>query len=434
MANIKIDLVLFGATGFTGLHCIPYLHKLTKENGWNWTWAVAGRSKCKLKQILKDVGNKIEIDLSSVPVFVAEINDYDSLLKMAQKAKVIINCCGPFSLFGEGVVKACIEGGAHYVDVTGEIEFMAKIRSKYHDEAKKKGIYVVNACGLSCIPSDLGVVYLAQQFEGTLNSVEMYIEAWTECPTKGSILNYGTWHTMVESWSNICKWKEIRSILFAKTNECEPRLALKKLPHKPKHRNLGGWAIPFAGPDSAVIRHTQTYLYEEKHRRPVQATVYFLLPDFPAVVMMTLFCIIFTLLCLFEYGRRLLKAYPEFFSFGMYSKTPPSEETIDNSRVQIIMYGEGWKEKFADKNHRYTTPVDKLIVGIVKSRNPAYGASCTALILSAITILTDTDKLAGNGKGGIYSPAATFLETSLIKRINERNITFEVTKRQEIAM
>ncbi|XP_060526836.1 saccharopine dehydrogenase-like oxidoreductase [Cylas formicarius] len=433
MAN-KVDLVLFGATGFTGLHCIPYLHKLTKENGRNLTWAVAGRSKSRLEQILKDIGNKIEADLSSTPVIVADINDYDSLLKMAQQAKVVLSCCGPYSLLGEGVVKACIASGAHYVDVTGEPEFMEKMQLEYHEEAVKKGVYAVSACGLDSIPSDLGVVYMEQQFEGTLNSVEVYMKTWTEGSVKGPILNYGTWHTLVESLSNIETLKEIRAKLWKdKIPKFEPRLALKKLPHKPKDQSLEGWAVPFPGADPSVIRRTQRYLYEEEDRRPVQATVYFLLPNFLSVLAMGVFGVIFLLMCRFNFGRRLLKDYPEIFSFGMCSKKSPSEEMIENTWFQLNLYGEGWKEKLADKNDQYTTPVNQRIAGKVKGRNPGYGATCIALILSAITILTEKDKLAGNGKGGVYSPGATFFKTSLVKQLNENKVTFEIIETQAVA-
>lgn len=106
---------------------------------------------------------------------------------MAKQAKLVINCCGPYRLYGEVMVKACIEAGTHQVDVSGEPEYMEKMQLEYHDDAVKKGIYAISACGFDSIPSDLGIVFLQQNFSGTLNSVETYLKCGTSDNVKGVI-------------------------------------------------------------------------------------------------------------------------------------------------------------------------------------------------------------------------------------------------------
>lgn len=85
---------------------------------------------------------------------------------MTGRARVIINCCGPYRFYGEPVIKACLETGTHQVDVTGEPEYMETIQLKYNKEAQEKGVYIVSACGFDSIPTDLGIVFLQKKFSG----------------------------------------------------------------------------------------------------------------------------------------------------------------------------------------------------------------------------------------------------------------------------
>lgn len=180
----RLDIVIFGASGYTGKFCIEAVHKLSKSKGKSLTWGVSGRSETKLKDSLAEIQSKIGImfnfistmrdlnykflgeDLGSIPVIIADVQDYDSLSKMASGARIIINTTGPYRFYGEPVIKACIENGTHQVDVSGEPQYMESIQLKYHTAAQEKGIYIVSACGFDSIPADLGVVYLQKQFEG----------------------------------------------------------------------------------------------------------------------------------------------------------------------------------------------------------------------------------------------------------------------------
>ncbi|XP_018580216.1 saccharopine dehydrogenase-like oxidoreductase [Anoplophora glabripennis] len=428
----RLDLLLLGATGFTGIHCIPYLHKFSKSSGRNMTWGVAGRSEEKLKQALEKIGKEIEADLEKIPTIVVDINDEESLLKMAQRAKVVINCCGPFfPTLGEAVVKACIAAGTHHVDVSGEPQYMEKVQLEQNVAAKEKGVYVVSACGLDSIPADLGIVFLQQEFEGTLNSVVTYMEAWEEGSrsTPGSAVNYGTWHSAVTSLGHWNDLVELRKKLFPKKlPKFEPQLKHKVMPHK--SNVVDGWVVPFPGSDRSVIKRSQLYFYEVDQRRPVQVGTYFVVKSLMGLILLAIFGTIFSLFTKFSFGRKLLLNYPEIFSGGYFSKKSPPEEKIQKSWFQITLYGEGWKEKLTDKDDQYPKPCDKCIVGRVKGNNPGYGATCVCLVLSAIVIATENDKLPG--KGGVLAPGAAFAKTSLVKQLNENGVTFDVISQKDL--
>ena len=106
-------------------------------------------------------------DYSKVPIFVADTEDYDSLLKMTARAKLIMNTVGPYRFYGEAVIKACLETKTHHVDVSGEPQFMESMQLKYHDEALNNGVYLLSSCGFDSIPADLGVIFLQKEFDGT---------------------------------------------------------------------------------------------------------------------------------------------------------------------------------------------------------------------------------------------------------------------------
>ena len=175
MSSERLDVVIFGASGYTGQYTVYEGVKVLD----GLKWGVAGRSKEKLETTLAEMGKKAEKDLSKTPIIIADVNDEKSLLEMAKQAKVIVNCCGPYRHFGEQVVKACIEAGTHHVDVSGEPQYMETMQLKYNDQAREKGIYIVSACGFDSIPADMGVVFLQDKFEGTLNSVETYLHSYT---------------------------------------------------------------------------------------------------------------------------------------------------------------------------------------------------------------------------------------------------------------
>ncbi|GBP52605.1 Lipid droplet localized protein [Eumeta japonica] len=161
----RLDVVIFGATGFTGKHALMETIRISKSIP--LTWGIAGRSQRKLQSLIEDVSKKMDENLLSARIIVADVNNQQSLKEMTAQAKVIANCCGPFRLYGEQVVKACIETKTHYVDVSGEPQFMETMQLVYDAAARDAGVYVVSACGFDSVPNDMGVVFLQQNFGGS---------------------------------------------------------------------------------------------------------------------------------------------------------------------------------------------------------------------------------------------------------------------------
>ncbi|XP_072396596.1 saccharopine dehydrogenase-like oxidoreductase [Diabrotica undecimpunctata] len=425
MAEGRLDFLIFGATGFTGLHCIPYVYKFAKDNGRNMAWGVAGRSEEKLKEALEKMGKKVDADLSETTIIVADVKDYDSLVKMAKRAKVVINCCGPYRFFGYPVVKACVEAGTHYVDVSGEPQFIETVELEYNELAREKGIYIVSACGLDSIPCDLGLIHLEDKFDGVINSAVTYINTWNEGnKSSGPAINYGTWHSLVYGLKHAKELSSIRRKLYpTKLPSFKPKLETTTRPHRSSI--VDGWVLPFPGADKSVMKRTQRYLYENQDKRPIQVDTFFVLPNFIQTFMTIIMFLVWTLLIKFNFGKQLLLDYPHIFTFGMFRKdVTPSEEMIDSSWFKITFHARGWKERLANKDDQYDTPPNKIVTAYVKGKNPGYGTTCACVVGAALMILTEKDKLPSSG--GVYTPGVAFRKTSLMDLLFKNDVSFEI--------
>lgn len=146
------DVVVYGATGFTGRLVAEHLNAVYGV-GRDVAWAIAGRSRAKLEAL------RAEIGVANLPLIIADASDPASLVAMAKSAKVVITTVGPYQLYGEGLVAACAETGADYVDLCGEPAWMAAMVGKYDAKAKASGARIVFSCGFDSIPFDLGVAF-----------------------------------------------------------------------------------------------------------------------------------------------------------------------------------------------------------------------------------------------------------------------------------
>ncbi|HSE70916.1 MAG TPA: saccharopine dehydrogenase NADP-binding domain-containing protein, partial [Nocardioidaceae bacterium] len=148
----ELDLVLFGATGFTGGLTAEYLARNAPPG---CRWALAGRNQAKL-EALRDRLAAIDDDLATLPLLHADVTDRRSVEQVARAARVVITTVGPYVEYGEPLVAACAEAGTDYVDLTGEPEFADLMYVRYHAAAVASGARIVHACGLDSIPHDLG--------------------------------------------------------------------------------------------------------------------------------------------------------------------------------------------------------------------------------------------------------------------------------------
>ncbi len=143
----EFDVVVFGATGFTGRLVADHISRAPDGP----RWAIAGRSAAKLEAL--DLG---------VPILVADALDPVAVASVASRTKVVCTTVGPYAKYGSALVAACVGAGTHYCDLTGEVPWMRRMIDTHHDQATRAGIRIVHTCGFDSIPSDLGTWALQQ--------------------------------------------------------------------------------------------------------------------------------------------------------------------------------------------------------------------------------------------------------------------------------
>ncbi|XP_017872882.1 PREDICTED: saccharopine dehydrogenase-like oxidoreductase [Drosophila arizonae] len=427
MATERLDVIIFGASGFTGKYTVYEAVSVLKD----LKWGIAGRNRAKLQEVLKEMGAKAKKDLSQTPIFIADVNDEASLLNMAKSCRIVVNTAGPYRFFGENVVRACINAGTHHVDVSGEPQYMETMQLKYNELAKERGVYVISACGFDSIPADMGIVFVEKNFDGVVNSVETFLVSGIKDENNASDskagLNTGTWQSAVYGLAHADELRGIRQKLYP---ERLPKF-FPILKHRPlifRSREINKVCLPFPGSDRSVVMRSQRFLYDTEKKRPVQMHAYIGFSSWLAAIFVALFATIFALMAKFEFGRTLLLKYPSFFSGGFVSPEGPSESRMERSFFKMTMKATGWpsSQRLAEGTDQYTEPPTKTLMVRVSGPNPGYGSTCVALLSTAVTILRESNKMPGNG--GVLPPGAAFSKTSLISELekHEHGIKFEI--------
>jgi short subunit dehydrogenase-like uncharacterized protein len=155
------DIVVYGATGFTGRLVCAYLAQRAKDLG-DLGWALAGRSLSKLVQVRDETG------AGDIPLVEADASDPASIEAMAASTRVVLTTVGPYAVYGTPLVAACAKSGTDYVDLSGEPIWMRKMIDEYEGAARASGARILFACGFDSIPSELGVWLLQRSAVETL--------------------------------------------------------------------------------------------------------------------------------------------------------------------------------------------------------------------------------------------------------------------------
>tara|TARA_B110000196_G_scaffold298018_1_gene289565 strand:- start:2193 stop:3410 length:1218 start_codon:yes stop_codon:yes gene_type:complete len=149
----EFDIIIWGASGFTGRLVAGYIFSKYGTNG-DLKWAMAGRNLAKLELVRSKVADK------TVPIVVADSNDDEGLKEMVKRAKVICTTVGPYAKYGSKLVSVCIENQTHYCDLAGEVQWIRRMIDKHHESAVANQTKIVNCCGFDSIPSDMGVYFI----------------------------------------------------------------------------------------------------------------------------------------------------------------------------------------------------------------------------------------------------------------------------------
>ena len=154
----EFDIIIFGASGFTGRLVAEYMHATHSPRGVKW--AMAGRDLKKLAAVRHEMGLP-----AGIPLVAADTSDAASLRAMAERTKVVCTTVGPYTYYGEPLVAACVEAGTDYVDLCGEVLWMRQMIEKYESRAKETGARIVFSCGFDSIPFDQGVAFAEEEFK-----------------------------------------------------------------------------------------------------------------------------------------------------------------------------------------------------------------------------------------------------------------------------
>lgn len=156
--NRDYDIVVWGATGFTGSLVAEYLLAEYGVGG-GLRWAIAGRSEEKLMALRESLGS----GAAALPMVTADSFDEQKLAAMVAGTRVVISTVGPYARYGSPLVAACVEHGTHYCDLAGEPHWIRRMIDEHHAAAVEGGTRIVNCCGFDSIPSDMGVWFLQRE-------------------------------------------------------------------------------------------------------------------------------------------------------------------------------------------------------------------------------------------------------------------------------
>src|ERR1700750_717899 len=157
MTSKKFDIVVYGATGFTGQLVAEYLATHYK-NDKSLKWAMAGRSLDKLKSVRDAVGAPAD-----TPLIAADSGDTAALKAMVDQTKSVLTTVGPYQWYGNELLAACVASGTDYLDLCGEPVWMRQMIDKHEAEAKASGARIVFSCGFDSVPFELGTFYVQEQ-------------------------------------------------------------------------------------------------------------------------------------------------------------------------------------------------------------------------------------------------------------------------------
>jgi short subunit dehydrogenase-like uncharacterized protein len=155
MGSAEFDIVVYGASGFTGRLVAEYL--ATGYRGGDLRWAIAGRNLDRLAAVRDAIGAPRDL-----PLIAADSGDPGSIRAMVGRTASVLSTVGPYQLYGSDLVAACAAGGTDYLDLCGEPIWMRQMIDVHEAEARRSGARIVFSCGYDSLPFELGVFFLQQ--------------------------------------------------------------------------------------------------------------------------------------------------------------------------------------------------------------------------------------------------------------------------------
>jgi len=400
MTNTRdFDVVLFGATGYTGQ--LVAAHLATRASGLRW--ALAGRNHEKLQRVAADIGSP------QLPLLVGDSSDSAFLAQLSSRTRVVCTTVGPYARYGEGLVAACSDAGTSYCDLTGEVHFIRQMIDRYEERARKSGARIVHCCGFDSIPSDLGTFFLQEQARARWGAPAAEVHARLVKMRGGS--SGGTIASAQEVMRATSKDPALRRMLLQPY--CLNPAGEQRGPDgadllKPQHDPDFGWTAPFimAACNTRIVRRSNAVLGYPYGRD-------------------------------FRYDEAVATgAGPKGFliASGISAGTgaliaslavPPLRAL---SQLVLPKPGEGPTRELRESGFFVyellgTRGADRIKVRVSADKDPGYGATSKMLGESALCLAQDAARLPV--QGGSWTPASA-LGNALVERLNAVGVRFEV--------
>jgi len=389
--NRAFDIVVYGATGFTGRLVAEYLNTQYAGHADAPKWAMAGRSQDKLESVRDEIGAPAD-----TPLMVADASDIASLDTMAQSTKVIISTVGPYQLYGNELVAACARSGTDYCDLAGEPNFILDQIEANNDQAKQTGARIICSAGFDSIPFDLGV-YMTQQ-----HCKEKFGKAAPRIKGRMRGMQGAASGGTVASMHEVAKAAAKDPGLIAKL--MSPFMLADGFigPEQPRgdqpvfDEKLQSWNAPFvmAPINTKNVHRTNTLLDHAYGDDFVYDEMVLTGPG--------------------DQGEELAKQLAANPSFGNNDKTPapgegPSKEERDNGFYDAVFFAE-----YPDGTGA--------TLSVKGDRDPGYGSTSKMIAETAMCLVRDVP----GGNGGIFTPASVLGE-KLVNRLEANaGLTFTV--------
>ncbi|HEV2888371.1 MAG TPA: saccharopine dehydrogenase NADP-binding domain-containing protein [Jatrophihabitans sp.] len=241
MPDRSYDIVLFGATGFTGRLTADYLARHAPAG---CRWALAGRNQARLEAVRNELST-IDAALAQLPLLSADAGDPASLAAVAQSSRVVASTVGPYVRYGEPLVAACAGAGTDYLDLTGEPEFVDLMYARYHRQALGSGARLIHCCGFDSIPHDLGAFFTV----GLLpDDVAITVDGVVRAGGRPSA---GTVHSAITAFSRVRGSAE--AVRARRALEQRPQGRRSRAVRTPPRRVDGMWLLPLPTIDAQVV-------------------------------------------------------------------------------------------------------------------------------------------------------------------------------------
>ena len=386
-ADQPFDIVVFGASGYTGRLVAEYL--AAEYGDTDLTWAMAGRSLDKLASVRTEMGISDAVALLEV-----DVDNPASVSEMVDACRVVITTVGPYQLYGDELVKQCAERGTDYVDLTGEPSWMNETVARFSEAAKLSGARIVHSCGFDSIPFDLGV-YLLQQhaIEKTgepIATVKGRVRAMNGTFSGGTIASMRA--TMASAKANPAIIQVLTNPFALTEGFTGPEQPAGMAPQYDEE--LQSWSAPFImAPINTKNIHRSNFLMAHRYGEDFRYDEMLLTGDG-------------------DQGKAAAEFVAKDDSVAKSDLQPgegPSKEERENGNYDAIFAGQACTG-------------DLMISSVQGDRDPGYGSTSKMLAEAAMCLLHNPELASG----GLWTPAAA-MGDALIERLQAHaGLTFQI--------